>query len=185
MKATGFVGSPRKDGNTEKLVAEILAGTAAKGATTKLIRLVERNIGGCLADLACKTKGRCGRKDDMMPLYDEILSSNIVVLGTPVYMWQMTAQTKLFVDRLMAFLNPDYSSKIPKGTKLVLAFTQGQTNTDMFMPYFQHTQNMFNFLGFDCKDIIVAGGTQAKDDIIKQQDVLSKAKELGMRLASA
>jgi multimeric flavodoxin WrbA len=43
----------------------------------------------------------------MQELYGEIQNADVVVLGSPVYMWQMTAQTKLFVDRLTAFLTPD------------------------------------------------------------------------------
>jgi multimeric flavodoxin WrbA len=181
-KLVGFVGSPRKSGNTESLVAAILGGAKEKGAETKLVRLAERNISGCQGDYACRQTGRCVRKDDMQECYDDVMGANAVILGSPVYMWQMTAQTKLFVDRLLAFLNPDYSTRIKKGTKLVLVYTQGQPDTQMFMPYFQHTQKMFNFLGFECNDILVAGGTGAKDDILKQTDVLARAKELGKKL---
>ena len=42
--------------------------------------------------------------DGMAPLYAEIFSADAVVIGTVVFMFQITGQTKTFIDRLFALL---------------------------------------------------------------------------------
>lgn len=181
MKVVAFSGSPRKNGNTDILVRQILEGAVEKGAETKFFQLNQMNIRPCQADQACKRHDHCGLKDDMQGVYDEIMSAQAVVIGSPVYMWQMSAQTKIMVDRFYAFLNPDYTSKI-KGTPMVLAFAQGNPDENLFKPYFEHTAKMFGFLGFDVKGMIVGAGLGEKGDAAKYPQLMEKARELGKNL---
>jgi multimeric flavodoxin WrbA len=184
MKILGIDGSPRKNGNTEKLVKTILQGAEANGAETRHYKVARMNISPCLGCMDCRESGSCIHEDDMTPLYDEIQSSDTMVIGSPVYMWQVTAQTKTFLDRLVLFLKPDFSSRLngPKG--LVLAFTQGNPDVKAFKTYFDYLENLFSFLHYDVRGTIVAAGTRQEDDILKQADVLEKARDMGMRLTA-
>lgn len=181
IKVLGLVGSPNSDGNTAKLVKEILTGASDRGAETRLYNLAALDIKGCDACYRCQADGKCAVEDDMQQLYKEIQDSDALVLGTPVYMWQMTAQTKLFVDRLTAFVNPDFSSRLGKDKKLILAFTQGNSDPGSFKPYFEYTAGLFYFLGFDVRDTIIAPGTD-HSGISDQPEVLVKARDLGREL---
>lgn len=181
MKVIGFSGSPRKNGNTDLLVQEVLAGAAAKGAKTSFYHLNTMKIRPCQADNACKTDGKCAMQDDMQKLYEEILDADTVVLGSPVYMWQMSAQTKTLVDRFYAFLNPDYSSKVA-GKNLVLVFAQGNPDMALFQGYFDHTRKMLSFLGFNVKDVVVAAGVMEKGDVKGHSELMAKAKAVGANL---
>lgn len=174
------MGSPNLYGNTAKLVNEVLTGAYDSGAKTKLYNLANLNIKGCNACYRCQEDGKCAIEDDMQYLYNELQNSDALILGSPVYMWQMSAQTKLFVDRLMAFFNPDFSSRL-EGKKLVLAFTQANIDPEAIKPYLEHTEGLFHYLGFDIRGTIVAAGT---DDfgIYGQPDVLIKARALGRNL---
>jgi multimeric flavodoxin WrbA len=68
MKILAFNGSPRKKGNTETLLSEVLLGAASKGAETRLICLNELNMKGCQGCGACRKKlGACVQKDDVSP----------------------------------------------------------------------------------------------------------------------
>jgi multimeric flavodoxin WrbA len=96
----GFVGSPRVGGNTETLVAEILRGAASAGATVEQVALNKLDISPCQGCDACRQKGRCRIQDDMQPLYDKLFAADAIVLGTPIYCWGPSAQTKAFLDRL-------------------------------------------------------------------------------------
>jgi len=184
MRIIGCIGSPRRGHNTEALVKQILAGAAEKGAETRDYNLNELDIRGCQACMTCKSEDACAVKDDMSALYDEILVADGLVIGSPVYMWQMSAQTKTFVDRLFALLKPDFSTRFKRGLPLVLAFTQGQPDREAFQDYFEQTRRMFEFLGFEVKDSIVAGGTMAKDDLAGQTEIMDRARETGRRLVS-
>ena len=185
MRVVGFSGSPRKNGNTDRLVTTILEGAAEAGAETKMVRLGDLTIKGCASCYYCKRDNHtlCMYADDMQQLYPDIYEADAFIIGSPVYMWQMCAQTKVFIDRLLPVLRPDdYSSRLEKRPDLVLAFTQGQPDTEVFTPYITGTKNMLGFLGFNVKEVIVAGGTHGKDDIATQPALIERARQTGIRL---
>ena len=182
MKVVGFSGSPRKDANTDRLVGHVLAGARAAGAETKLLRIADLNIKGCISCYYCKSHQTCSIGDDMQGIYKDIHAADAVVIGSPVYMGQMTGQTKTFVDRLLPLLNADFTTRLKQHPALVLVFTQGQPDTGMFKPYMENTHQMMGFLGFSSKGIIVAGGTRGNTDVDNQTDLTAKAKALGASL---
>jgi len=182
MNVIGFSGSPRKDANTDRLVSHVLAGAQTAGAETKMFRIADLNIKGCLSCYYCKSHEACSIKDDMQGIHAEILAADAVVIGSPVYMGQMTGQTKIFVDRLLPLLNADFTTRLKKHPALVLAFTQGQPDVDTYKPYMESTLRMLGFLGFTPKATIVAGGTREKTDVDKQADLVTRANALGAGL---
>jgi multimeric flavodoxin WrbA len=95
----GIVGSPRRNGNTEILVDQVLQGAAEAGALGEKVILNKLNINPCQACDACGKTGKCVQQDDMHTLLEQMERSRVWVLGTPVYYWGPTAQFKAFVDR--------------------------------------------------------------------------------------
>jgi len=183
QKIIALNGSPREKGSTAALVNEIFKAAGERGAEVKSYYLNGMNIKGCQSCYACKAHGRCVLKDDMQEVYDEITSASGIVFATPVYMWQMTGQLKIAMDRLYPFLKPDYSSYLTPGKKFLLAVTQGQPETSMFHPYFENMGKTLSFLGFGDYKILIAGGTRKPEDLLAQPEVLAEAKRLGGWLA--
>jgi len=188
MKVVGFVGSPRKSGNTAAVVNEVLRGAQEAGAQISVYNLNQLNIKGCQSCYKCQTsEGRCIQKDDMQNLYDEIYSADAVVIGTPVYMMQVTGQTKLFVDRFFAFLYPadgtpgNYKNKLG-GKKSVTVYTQGQPDTSLFGSYLNQMDATLSFIGFKVQDRITVGGNRNPDDAKKNTAAMEKAYTVGATL---
>lgn len=180
MKVVGFVGSPRKQGNTAILVDEVLRGAREAGAETRAYYLNEMDINGCQGCRACKKKeGICVQKDDMAQIYGAIKDADAVVVGTPVYFGQMTGQTKLFADRLYAFLNNDFTHRLGGGKKTVMIYTQGQPKSDMFQPSFDLNNSMLSLVGLKIQETIVAAGNIRNDDVRKNQEAMGKAHTAG------
>jgi len=177
-KIIALNGSPRKGGSTAALVDEIFKAAREKGAETKSYNLNGMNIKGCQSCYSCKAQGRCVLQDDMQELYDEIANADGIVFATPVYMWQMSAQLKLVIDRLYPFLKPDYSSYLTPGKKILLAVTQGRPDTTLFHDYFEHMGNNLLFLGFGTYKILIAGGTHKSEDLHIQAHILAETKKL-------
>jgi multimeric flavodoxin WrbA len=184
VKVLGLEGSPRKNGNTEKLVKAILDGATEKGADTKFYKLVNMNISLCQGCFSCRETGTCVTEDDMLLLLGEIQSSDVIIVGSPVYMWQVSGQTKLFMDRLVPFIKPDFTSRLKGKKRVFMVFTQGNPDEQTFKVYFEYLENLFSFLHYDVKGTMVATGTRDPNDILQQTDLLEKAREIGKNLVA-
>jgi multimeric flavodoxin WrbA len=99
LKVCGIVGSPRKNGNVDLLVSEVLKGAASKGAKTCKLYLNDMNIKPCQSCGIDPDPKHCLFDDDMGRVYDVLENCDVVVLGSPVYFDSVSAQVKLMVDR--------------------------------------------------------------------------------------
>jgi multimeric flavodoxin WrbA len=183
MRIIGIEGSPRKNGNTEKLVRSILQGAMDDGHEGRLFKLADMRISPCLGCIGCRETGDCVIKDDMLRIYEGIQAADAIVIGSPVYMWQVSAQTKMFIDRLVPFIKPDFSTRLDREKRLLLAFTQGNPDSQAFQPYFDYLEKLFSFLHFRVKGVLVDSGTREKDDILRQTEILESARAMGKSLA--
>ena len=186
MKIIGIIASPRKEGNTAWIVNKILEGAKERGAETQAWYSSELTIEPCRGCLCCHTDGDrgCIIDDDMQELYDAIDQADAIVLGSPVYMGQMSAQAKIFTDRLFAQISPrfspHYKEKVTK-KKLLLVFTQGNPDPGMFKEYFDYTKKMFQLLEFDVGEVVVVAGM--RDEPAQERKGLDTAmKEIGASL---
>ena len=104
MKVLGIVCSPRKGGNTEILVKEALEAARQAGADTELVLVADRNISPCDGCGTCEENGVCKIKDDMQDIYKQLEIASGVILGTPVYFMNVSAQAKAIIDRTYGLL---------------------------------------------------------------------------------
>ncbi len=163
MKILGFNASPRREGNTSWVVNKILEGAAERGAQTTVRHCGDLDIKPCQGCLGCVRSEACVQADDMREIYAALKPAEALVLGSPVYMGQMTAQAKTFVDRLFAQITPRFSPKFKEenaGKKLVLAFTQGNPDPAIFQAYFDYTKKIFQLLEFEVREVYVVAGTR-------------------------
>ena len=182
MKIIGIVGSPRVDGNTQKLIEIILASGTEKGAETKIFNLNEMDIKGCQSCYHCKTTDEdCALNDDMNKLFEEIKQSDTVIIGSPIYFGQMSAQLKIFVDRHFSQIGAGFKSKIGK-KDTVIVFTHGNPNIDLFKKYIDNTSRLFGLLGYNVKELMIAPGVRRIGAINQEEKLVQKAKEIGEKL---
>jgi len=99
-------GSPRRGGNTDLLLAEVLAVCGGE-----LVRICDLDVAPCTSCWCCLQQERCVLNDDMTALTARLLSARAILLGTPVYFNNVSAQLKAFMDRTWA-LRGKLSDKI-------------------------------------------------------------------------
>jgi multimeric flavodoxin WrbA len=99
MKILAIVGSPRPKGNTSYLVDQALKEAAAHGLETEKIILTQHQINPCQGHDNCASFSTCKQQDDAPWILDKFSSAEGIILGSPVYYYNMTAQMKAFVDR--------------------------------------------------------------------------------------
>lgn len=105
MNVLVFLGSPRKGGNSEVLTEAVLKGVRAAGGTPEIIRLCELKFSPCISCGGCNKTGKCVVEDDMTPLYDKILATDLIIVASPIFFYGITAQAKAFIDRTQALWN--------------------------------------------------------------------------------
>jgi len=99
VKILGVVGSPRKGGNTHILVKDALDAAGRAGAETRLVMLRDQHIEGCRGCESCASSHRCVIQDDMQSLYPLILEADGLVLGSPVYFYNVSSLVKSSLER--------------------------------------------------------------------------------------
>jgi multimeric flavodoxin WrbA len=104
MRILGIVCSPRKGGNTEILVKEALKVVQEAGGQTELILVAGKDIAPCDGCDKCREDGICKTRDYMQTIYHELELADGLILGTPVYFTNVSAQAKAIIDRTYAFL---------------------------------------------------------------------------------
>lgn len=113
MKILSINASPRMEaGNTQLVLTPFLVGARNKGADIDVAYLGRKNIKRCIGCFTCyaKTPGVCVHNDDVPKLTERLRSADMLVLGTPVYLDGMTALAKTFVDRLVIFVDPHFTT---------------------------------------------------------------------------
>jgi multimeric flavodoxin WrbA len=178
-RVLAIVGSPRKGGNTDILVDEILAGAREAGAEVEKIMLADLNIGSCRACYACRPGGECALKDDMAGLFEKMKASQVWVLGTPVYWWGPSAQLKAFVDRWFAKASEPHEASLFEGRRVVLAVPLGDTDPATG----RHVVGMFtdalDYVKAELFASLLAPGAYDSGDVRKYPDLLKQARKTG------
>ncbi len=184
MRITGIVGSPRNDQTTDALVSSILSVAKDAGAEITIRYLGKLTVNGCLACMSCRETGECAQTDDMQILYKDLMESDALVLGTPIYFSTMTAQMKAFTDRLFALVTKDFENRLEGGRRAVLAVTQGAENAETFAPQIENIAKIWGWVGINVEDTIVVPGVETREDITDNIEVMEKVKSVGVALAA-
>jgi len=101
-KVVAFNGSPWKDGNTSLLIGHMFAELENEGIATELVQVGKKKIRGCTACMKCfeKKDGHCVFDDDIVNrCIDKMVEADGIILGSPVYFLDVTAEMKGLIDR--------------------------------------------------------------------------------------
>ena len=98
MKIIAIVGSPRTTGNINYLIDQALQEIDTRGFETDKIILSQYQVNPCLGHANYSSFEMCQQDDDTHWILDKSRSADGIILGNPVYYYNMTAQMKAFVD---------------------------------------------------------------------------------------
>jgi multimeric flavodoxin WrbA len=102
MKVVAFNGSPRRNGNTSILIKYALQELKNEGIDTELVQLSGKKIRGCTACMKCfeNRDKRCVIDDDIVnACIKKMIAADGIILGSPVYFTDVTAEMKALIDR--------------------------------------------------------------------------------------
>lgn len=187
-KVLGISGSPRRNGNTELLLKELLNGAEASGLETELIILGELSISPCTSCDSCQKDGQCVINDDMQLMYGKLLEADYVVFASPVYFKGVSAQMKALIDRCQALWSRKYILKQKlvspdrPGRKGYFISTSGSVGNNIFSGAIMTIKAIFHVLDIEYKGELLFEGMEKKGDVTNHPNALQTAFEVGMSL---
>ena len=100
MKIFAVNGSPRKHGNTYQMLNTVMGVCSSAGFETEIYQAGGRAVHGCIACGACSNhKGRCATDDWVNEIYPKMKKADAIIIGSPTYFSDLTAETKAVIDR--------------------------------------------------------------------------------------
>lgn len=187
-KIVALLGSPRANGNSSAIAGRFMKSAKKYGGKTKTYSLNKLKFRGCQACMMCKKKlDRCALKDDLEPVLDDIRDADVLVLATPVYFADITAQMKMFIDRTFSYYVPDFlnkpvPSRLSPGKQLVFIQTQAQPEENFFNDIYPKYEFFFQFLGFKDNHLIRVTGVNEEGDAVKQESIMNQAEDLATKI---
>ena len=181
MKLLAIVGSPRLKGNTNYLVEQSLEEAAKRGAETEKIILSQYVVNPCLGHDNCASYDTCRQKDDTGWILDRLCQADGVILATPVYYYNVSAQMKAFIDRNYFLYMHDRKSRARTLGIIVVAESLGIEDT-------LHTLRQFVDEAFEVNEdkiFTVCGYAGGSGEVKNNLPLVEEARKLGQQMVAS
>jgi multimeric flavodoxin WrbA len=179
MYALAVSGSPRKEGNTELLLREVLTELKSADWETELARVGGTGIRGCIACEKCfeNKDNECAvKKDKFNDIFSKMLKADAIILGSPTYFAAVSADLKALIERagFVAYANNHaFSGKI--GASVVAVRRGGATHVyDTINHMFQMSRMII-----PCSTYWNMGYGLEKGDVLRDEEGLANMRHLG------
>ncbi|MDJ0986622.1 MAG: flavodoxin family protein [Desulfobacterales bacterium] len=179
MYVIAINGSPRKEGNTELLLKEVLGELKTAGWETELEKVGGTAIRGCIACEKCfeNKDNECSvKKDKFNTIFSKMLKADAMILGSPTYFAAVSADLKALTERAgyVAYANGHaFSGKI--GAAVVAVRRGGATHAyDTINHMFQMSRMVI-----PCSTYWNMGFGLGKGEVLKDEEGLANMRHLG------
>lgn len=182
----GIAGSPRRYGNSDRLLDAALEGAKSVGARTERIVASQTNMRPCLGCNACSLSGECIQHDGGEAFYRALDAADAIIISSPVFFASVPAVLKTCYDRLQPYWARAHVLRLPPPPRRPGGFLLARSGGD---PYgftgAEHTtRSVFAVLGVDVLgDVKVEGVDSAGDLVGKHPEALEQAALLGRAIA--
>jgi multimeric flavodoxin WrbA/putative sterol carrier protein len=132
-KVVALNGSPHEGfGNTSQMIAMLGENFRTEGFDLEEIFLSRQHIEYCTGCGVCIEKGGCWIRDDYKEVAKKVLEADAVILASPVYFLQVTAQMKTFLDRSLGYGHRPRGSWKP-GLAVSVSAGMGETGVAQYL----------------------------------------------------
>lgn len=177
-----ITGSPRKDGNSDRMAAVFIKGATAAGHTVNRFDAASHKVAGCRACDTCWSKGTpCSFADDFNEVCAPLLEqADAIVFCMPLYFYGFPAQIKAPLDKMYAYAVPQCERKL-KLKESAFMICGGDETEESFGGAVETYRQVAKYCGWQDRGILIATGVMAKGDI-DSTDYLAQAQALGNQI---
>ncbi|WP_419780948.1 flavodoxin family protein [Maridesulfovibrio sp.] len=189
----GIEGSPRKKGNSHKMLEAVLTGASKLAIATETVHLRDLKYEPCIGCEICRKEKACRRfEDDMTDLYPKLENAKGLVLISPVHNYNVTAWMKAFIDRLYCYYNFEdtrpraWSSRLAgQGRKAIIgAVAEQEDKKDMGFTI-EAMRMPLEALGYEIVEELPVLRLFDRGIIAEHQELIERAQNAGLKLAKA
>lgn len=187
MKVMTILGSPRRYGNTARVLEWVEEELQSLGHTIDRANIWEYEIGHCRESHQCRypQSAACGVPDDAAALFERMLDADSVLIASPVFSWGFPAPMKALVDRLYCLSgfhqDPDHAVLL-EGKPIALVMTCGGSEAENFEILSRVYQNLVRFFAAEEKGFWLVPETTTPEAL--GETVRTRAKEFARRLVA-
>jgi multimeric flavodoxin WrbA len=186
---TAIYGSPRRAGNTARLLGQAVAGARTAGATVHEIVLRDLKLSPCLEIYGCTETGECAIRDDFQAARDAVLASAGLILASPIFFYTVSAHTKIFMDRFQSqWVKKYWVQGVPLGRKRIqrrgLFIAAGATGgRKLFDGALLTVKYFFDVIDAELWQSLLYRQLDFADDVLQYPQYLEAARTAGEALA--
>lgn len=183
LKAVCIVGSPRAEGSTATIAAEIVGALVEHGYQAQTILIGDADIAYCFGCRACEKTGECVQTDDVQQIVESMLYADMVIMASPSYWGDITGQLKVFIDRCTSYGNANPARKaMQTSAKGVAIAVRAGKSIGESMRLVATMEHFLSHLDIPLVRYFTAEGIGSKADLCKG-DTLARAHAFGEMLA--
>ncbi len=176
-KVVVILGSPRINGNSATLAYQAIEGIRAVHGRYETFHLNKMHIRPCQACGYCQSGGKkqCILKDDMRLIDESLGDADALLIASPIYMFSVSAQLKLFMDRCYAFTRKLEGKKIG----ILLTYGDPDAKTSGVLNAINTLKDEYRYAKSEIVQILHAsadapGAVAANDALMEQAYILGK-----------
>ncbi len=185
MKIMTILGSPRKLGNTAKILGWAEEELRAHGHEVERLDLTDHPFKGCAECYHCKedpNTPHCAHTDEGNDVFARLIGCDGFILASPLFCWGFSSQLKAFVDRMFCLVTPvtGRNMSLVEGKRAAMIITSAgplEDNADIMNTIFQRAMN---YVQCENKCTLIVPGCVTPDTM--GNDVKEDAKELARKL---
>lgn len=183
MKVLAINSSAGKDGNTALLINAVFEELNKEGIETEMIQLAGKVVEPCKACWACGGRKNCVHKKDLFQeIYEKMIQADGILLGSPVYMANISANMQAFLERASVVADMNRNENLLRhkvGAAVTAARRGGALNALDAMNHFFMLQDMF-IVGFSYWPMAYG---RMPGEVKEDQEGIETMKNLGQNMA--
>ncbi len=180
LNVVAVVGSPRRRGNTSLLTDAVLGELERRGVACTKLLLGELSVAPCRGHDDCASFERCTIRDDAEEVLAQVYAADGLLLATPVYYEDVTAQMKAFIDRNVFPYN--HGTMLHPRVMGLLAVT-AESGLDDTLAALRRFVALSTDDGVEIPTFTLAGYADVLGAVAEDDELLAKARALGADMA--
>lgn len=181
MKIIAVIGSGRADGNSSKVMYQMIKGAQDAGNEVKVYNINDIDLKGCQGCRTCRTMNcDCVIDDGLREYFEDLHTAEALLISAPNYYSQVSGQMMIFMNRHYCMSDDNKNPRLDHKVKLVTVFSQGAAeNYAKYLPTYDWYISTFESKNFELVSKVIIGGDS---DVSDEGKIMLDAYNTGKNL---